>query len=191
MKFYDLQQKLFGVQIEKSGFNKFSKYKYSTKEDVIKAVQEGIAGCGLYFIPRYEEVEERDEVDGKGKVVTTANVKAIYRIGDMDSERYIDVPISGSARDTGDKAVWKAYTGIFKYFWMRTFGLQDNDLTVESENDSIDRTNKRVEEKKKKKIGAEQFTKLLERSDEFIMKHRDSIEFTEVQAQLLDERFSK
>lgn len=190
-KFYDLQQKMFGVQVEKSGLNKFSNYAYSTKEDVVKAVKSGIEHSGLIFIPTYPSDKFKlidvygDKVDKGGKVYpntrlsSRAEMVMVMLIIDPETGEKMEIELPGSAEDTQDKAVWKSYTGLFKYFWMRTFGLQDDDLSVEPENDDPVEPSSNVKGKQSNQPKSES-----EDSDTELKKKRDAALFKKLKSSI-------
>lgn len=135
-KIYKVQQKLFGIQVEKTGKNTFSNYKYSTKEDIIKAVKPALNESGLVIMFNYEKPDYVEAKNKKGESITAVRVRCNVSITDIETGRSVDVPIDGMAEDQQDKALWKAYTGIQKYFYLKEFGLQDSNLEDEPENDN-------------------------------------------------------
>jgi len=128
-KYNDLYFRLLGKQVNKSGFNDYNKYWYSTKEDIIKMFAKEVKDSGLSFTLHTKEskIEWKDDQ-------RSVHIKGCMRISDGESDQALDIPIDGYAEDKGDKAMWKALTGMQKYFWLKTFNLQDNDLNDEPEN---------------------------------------------------------
>jgi len=126
-----LFQKILAVQkvldpLEKTGWNDFQKYTYSTAFDVLSPVQRACNEHGLIVIA--------DCVDAKiepGRASCTVRLT----IADSETGESLSVTAPGYAEDfsykenrpNGDKAVYKAITGATKYAVRSFFCLPSDD----------------------------------------------------------------
>lgn len=101
-------KELVGV-VKKDGKVAFknTNYNYQKAEDIDIAVRNAFAEVGLIVIPCGFEVI-RDE----GSIVTVVQT---YRIVDSDSGESFECQMGGMGQDSGDKRIYKAETGAFKY----------------------------------------------------------------------------
>lgn len=134
-KFQSLQAELYGTPVKQSGFNKLQNYNYSTKGDIVEAIAPAVKKGGLVFIPIYSSVKSYERATKMG-VTYGIKINGFMRVLDPETGESTDIPMRSRAEDSSDKALWKAYTGFQKYFWLRTFGLKDSDNTDEPENDA-------------------------------------------------------
>lgn len=119
-----LYQKLRIVQgrinsISKTGYNSFQSYKYVVLKDILDELKPVLSSVNLHLTATtYDAVIS--ETDAKVTVeVTVTNV-------DFPSEQ-LATAATGYAKDKGDKAIYKATTGAFKYALLLLFGLAQED----------------------------------------------------------------
>lgn len=128
--------------VEKKGYNEGQKYKYQKAADVAMAMRHELFSRGIIIIPDEKEIEyvsiETIKFDGKTSKQTEARLGADFHIIGHGSE--IVIHAYGVARDSGDKAIWKAKTGALKYL-LRGLGL----IPDEKEDPEFDRSNERPE----------------------------------------------
>lgn len=116
-----LAEKIFNVMrdaksIKKSGWNKFQKYKYATEEDVIKAVKPLLVTNRLLVIKSdavCETTPIHSTVAGTGQLLT--HIFTTYKWVDVDTGYYVESGQGGTGVDSGDKGIYKAFTGANKY----------------------------------------------------------------------------
>ena len=126
-----LYKKILAVQkvlepLEKTGWNDFQKYNYTTAGDVLLPVQRACNEQGLIVIA--DCVESKIE-PGRASVVVRLTV------ADSETGESISVTAPGYAEDfsykdnrpNGDKAVYKAITGATKYAVRSCFCLPSDD----------------------------------------------------------------
>ena len=121
-----------GGKVEKTGYNNFSKYAYITESDVNEAILPALLAEGLLLTTSIESlVETPSGPDSKNRFAT---VHLNHKIIDTESGEVLELKSAGTAADTLDKAIYKAYTGSCKYFMLKTFLISGDD--TDPENDS-------------------------------------------------------
>ena len=124
---------------EKSGTHQ-QKYKYYKGEEVLEQVGDTLAANGILFLPCQVDAQittgEEIGKDGQVKTVEHALVRFDMTFVDGETGETLVVPTYGSARDYGDKALFKAQTLAIKYLFLRMF-LKGEGVDEESEADSI------------------------------------------------------
>lgn len=127
----ELYKKILAVQkvlepLEKTGWNDFQKYNYSTAGDVLLPVQKACNQQGLIVIA--DCIESKIE-PGRASVIVRLTV------ADSQTGEHLSVTSPGYAEDfsykdnrpNGDKAVYKAITGATKYAVRSCFCLPSDD----------------------------------------------------------------
>lgn len=115
--------KKMGV-LEKKGKNTYDNYKYFSEAQYKELFTGLLADAGLELA--FNELEyQRYKLDGKASEGRL--VKLRYELIDMDTGYSETTVISGEAADRGDKAGYKAYTGILKYYLANTFLVATDD----------------------------------------------------------------
>lgn len=129
----NIYQKLSAIRSEigalkKDGTNAHFKYHYVTEAQVMEHLKELCGKHGVFI------TIDCTKVDVVGDI-TTAWIK--YEIIDIDNpENRFAVTIPGTGKGTDDKSLYKAYTGSYKYFAVKTFQLATD---TDPENDSKDK----------------------------------------------------
>jgi hypothetical protein len=130
-----LRQKLAAIRreihnIEKRGRNEFHKYDYAQASDVAGQIGTALAEHNIIIARRNLEVMRTSHTvrrrDGEGEE-SIVEIKLEYGFLDADSDQELWQPAWGEGRDTGDKAVYKAFTGAFKYLLIQAFCLATGD----------------------------------------------------------------
>lgn len=114
-------RELIGV-VKKDGKVSFksTNYNYQRAEDIKLAVRNACEQVGLIIIP-----EQFNIVSDVGNIITTVQK---YKIIDVDSGAFIACEMGGMGQDSGDKRIYKAETGCFKYLMKQVFQIPaDND----------------------------------------------------------------
>jgi hypothetical protein len=118
-------------KVEKTGYNSFSRYKYITESDVNQAVLPALLEQGLLLTTSIESVVETPAgADSKNRFAT---VHLVHSIIDTESGEAIILKSAGTAADTLDKSIYKAYTGACKYFMLKTFLISGDDSDPEND----------------------------------------------------------
>jgi len=127
--------------IEKDGNNKFHKYRYATSENITTALKKHLQENKIVIIPNVVDCQElsvgtsTDKDTGEIVDKKVARIITEYTINDVETGYFISVRMPGDGTDTGDKGIYKALTGSFKYFKIQTFDLS---IADDPENDSSD-----------------------------------------------------
>lgn len=114
-------RELVGV-VKKDGKVSFksTNYNYQRAEDIELAVRNACEQVGLIIIP-----EQFNIVSDVGNIITTIQK---YKIVDIDSGAFVTCEMGGMGQDSGDKRIYKAETGCFKYLMKQVFQIPaDND----------------------------------------------------------------
>lgn len=123
-----LASKLVEVQdeigyIAKRGRNDHHNYDYALAADVIDAARRHLTERNVLLVPSVAG-EATTYPAGKGHVTS---VPMLYRFIDGETGETLEIPLVGSGFDTGDKGVYKAYTGALKYLLLGTFLVPTGD----------------------------------------------------------------
>lgn len=113
--------------VEKTGWNNFNKYKYTTEADVQAITSKKMAKENLMLIPFEVSHETKEVTTRKGNVEQLYTGTWDFSIEDGDSGEKIVVRVSGQGQDNGDKAAFKALTGAHKYALMKLFQISTGD----------------------------------------------------------------
>jgi hypothetical protein len=113
--------------VEKRGRNDFHKYDYATEADVLEAVRRGLAERSVVIVPRCvgSAILERGREGKAPMFVTTADM--VLTLVDGESGEVMECQWKGSGEDSGDKGLYKALTGGYKYFLLKLFMIPTGD----------------------------------------------------------------
>ena len=111
--------------VEKRGNNEAQRYKYVKAADIAKAIRHELFGRGIVILqheqkPEYIDIELTPDRDNKPRKAYEVRICITFEITDGTTSLKMDG--YGTARDSGDKAIWKAKTGALKYFLRMTSG---------------------------------------------------------------------
>ncbi len=158
MKFYGEQQEIAGLvtkmssvmndieELEKKGFNTFFNYSYARAEDIFAMVRKHLSKKKIMAFSNIESMETR-EVETKRGVSIQADVDLSLTFIDGDSGASITVYYMGTGLDTGDKYLYKAYTGALKYALKDTFLMSAGDDAEEDSPERAAKTSKKQDDK--------------------------------------------
>ncbi len=111
--------------VEKRGYNAHHKYNYASAVDVVKTVRDELLKHKLIVIPGAHGATHLP-YGSKGGHLTT--VELTYTVRDVESGDHVEIPWVGVGADTGgDKGIYKAYTGGFKYALLSLFMIPTTD----------------------------------------------------------------
>jgi ERF superfamily len=130
LKLYSKIHKIItdGVRVGKDGRNDFHKYDYVTEADVVEEMKAIFIKHNIVYDFSVNDV---NNVVVDGKEIT--RVEASITLVDLDSGESKVYTFFGDGQDKGDKGIYKAYTGLQKYFFMKNFLISTGD---DPENDS-------------------------------------------------------
>lgn len=142
-------------QVRKSGRNTFHNYSYAKESDLVEAIRpllarlrifvwwslaEGNAEQGIVPHERLSQTKRDRQGNVTGESDTLTKVMAWFKFIDDDGNATEPQLVAGYGDDTGDKGLYKAYTGMEKYFLFKTFLVSTGD---DPEGDA--RTDRRAE----------------------------------------------
>jgi hypothetical protein len=113
--------------VEKRGHNDFHDYDYATAADVLEAVRRGLAERHVVIIPRVtgQQVLTKERQGKAPEFITTAEMK--LTLLDGETGETMECPWLGCGQDSGDKGIYKALTGGYKYFLLQLFMIPTGD----------------------------------------------------------------
>lgn len=120
-----------GGKVQKTGYNSFSKYKYITESDINEAVLPALIEQGLLLVTSVEDYQETAAAENNKN--RFGRITLIHNIIDTDSGETITLHSVGTAADTLDKSVYKAYTGACKYLLLKLFMISGDDSDPEND----------------------------------------------------------
>jgi hypothetical protein len=115
--------------IQKDGYNSFSKYKYVTHDAVAEHVRPALVNNGILAVSSIIEAvwpEGKETAKGKDNNVCRICMQTKFINTDKPDD-FVEVQFWGEAADTGDKAIFKAISGVKKYILTNTFQLATGD----------------------------------------------------------------
>jgi hypothetical protein len=114
-------------RIPKNGHNDFHNYDYATESDIVEHVRKSMVEnhLSIIFNPTGHTVTEKTSEKGKKTNLYTLNLE--FRVIDTETGYFEIFPWMGQGEDSGDKGMYKAYTGGQKYFLMKFFMIPTGD----------------------------------------------------------------
>src|SRR3990167_7479822 len=119
--------------VKKSGYNKHQNYNYVTEADLVEAIRESLNKHGVLLFTSSEITDIRDSKKfdkDKGEIINgvITSVRTSHTFIDSETGESHSVMSSGSGHDTlGDKSVFKAITGSYKYMLSKNFLIESDD----------------------------------------------------------------
>lgn len=108
--------------VEKKGRNEFQRYNYVKAADVAKAIRHELFSRGiLILVDEKEWTEDRKILTNSGQEIPLMKLRGEVLITD-GAEKIGPLTAFATAFDSGDKAIYKAKTGLLKYA-LRGLGL--------------------------------------------------------------------
>lgn len=105
--------------VPKRGYNSFHKYAYRTEEDVMEKLRSLCTEHGVFVRPTCVGCSLAGDI-------TTVEMEYEVINADNPEERFT-ARFPGTGQDKGDKGLYKAFTGSYKYFSMKTFQISSED----------------------------------------------------------------
>jgi len=100
-------------------------YSYTTEAQFIAEVRPLMVSYGVIIVPIGIRNIQTDNAPSGKSLITT--IIANYRFIDVDTGQYIDTEIAAQGADAGDKGIFKALTGAYKYCMRQTFLIGTGD----------------------------------------------------------------
>lgn len=115
--------------LQKDGKVEFKRtqYTYLSEEKITSEIRQALGEVGLILYPAKMDIIGEKEVQTRSGTSRILNILVTYRIQDTESGEYIEVQALGEGMDSGDKTVYKAMTGAFKYAQRQTFMIPTGD----------------------------------------------------------------
>jgi ERF superfamily len=110
--------------IDKKGHNKHGDYDYVKAEDVLREIRKQLDEHKIILQPQ-SGMFQHDTIPSGKQLLTT--VELIYTLVDCESNESIESKWLATGADTGDKGLYKAYTGGLKYFLLNLFLIPTGD----------------------------------------------------------------
>lgn len=112
--------------VGKNSKNQQQGYNYRSADDISDALHDSFAKHGVFVTCKIESCERGERPSKSGGSLQVASVKAVYTFHASDGSS-ISTEAVGDGMDSGDKAVFKALTGAFKYVLLPTFMLMGHE----------------------------------------------------------------
>jgi ERF superfamily len=113
-------------RVPKNGYNSFHKYHYAQESDVKDLVREILLDNGLsYTVDLIESKVGVVKNNNKDNYLTTATL--LFILTDIETGYFETYEHEGTAMDTSDKGIYKAYSNTIKYFLMDQFLIPTGD----------------------------------------------------------------
>lgn len=109
-------------RIPKNGWNDFHKYHYARESDVKDQIRPIMAENKLSF-----SMDLLSNVESPAGKYTRSDVKMVFSIIDVETGYFEEFTHDGSAVDSGDKGIYKAYSNTIKYALMNYFLIPTGD----------------------------------------------------------------
>lgn len=107
--------------VKKNGKVEFksTKYNYQTAEDIDIACRDAFIEVGLVVIPSDFEV-----INDEGGIITIVQT---FNVIDSDTGEFLVTKMGGMGQDSGDKRIYKAETGAYKYILKQLLQIPSQD----------------------------------------------------------------
>lgn len=117
-----------------------TKYNFLSEAKITKELRDKTLKVGLIIVPVQCDITELQN--------SSEAVEMAYAIIDIDSGEDIIVRIAGKGQDKGDKSMYKAMTGAYKYMQRQTFAIPTGDDPDKISSDEVELEIKKDKQKK-------------------------------------------
>lgn len=114
-------------RIPKNGVNKFHGYRYMTESDIKEVVREEMSKRKIFIYGDEINNEKSEVTTKKGGIEFQIKITKIMHVVDGESGETISFKATGVGQDAGDKAQYKAETGLIKYVLNNLFLIPSGD----------------------------------------------------------------
>jgi hypothetical protein len=118
--------KLVG-SIAKTGYNEYYDYNYVEEAEVVRVIRSALVKVGLSFSVSTSEILPPDTINTELGQFYNYTIKMTFTLVDTETGYFESSPWLGMGSDSGDKALYKAYTSGVKYFLLKNFLLPTDD----------------------------------------------------------------
>lgn len=119
-KMIEARKKLSWIAKDKK--NTTQNYDYTSEAAVKAKVKEALDDQGvLFYVPNVKRTAVKQYQTKKGATMIMTSIELMYMFIDSESGEVIHGRIEGEGLDTGDKGLWKAYSGTIKYIFFNNF----------------------------------------------------------------------
>lgn len=122
-KIYNVMTKINYLSKDGTIRTKNYSYNYLSEEKITNSIRQAMIEEKLILFPVAMEVVNNSVIENVNKV----QIRASYKIVDIDTGIGILVETLGEGQDYGDKGIYKAMTGAFKYAQRETFMIPTGD----------------------------------------------------------------
>lgn len=112
-------------RVPKNSTNTHQGYKYANEGDIMDALRAAMGDANLAIMPSVDAIERIAPTNERLGPIT--RLLMTYAVVCGDTGASVHLQWIGEGQDTGDKAVYKAYTGAEKYFLMKLFLVATGD----------------------------------------------------------------
>ena len=113
--------------IQGTGKNEQQRYRYTSDEDIMGKVQPALAANGIAVFPRADVIHRDSYSTKSGARMNYVDIAVDFTLTHSSGETSPPIRTVGSGADTGDKAVYKAMTGAYKYLYRLLLAIPTGD----------------------------------------------------------------
>lgn len=113
--------------IVKTGKNESQRYKYAEETEVVREVRKALVSAGLSFSVSAKDLVKTHDIATRSGSMAHFAISLLCTFTDTETGYAESCEWLGAAADSGDKALYKAFTSGCKYFLMKTFLLPTGD----------------------------------------------------------------
>lgn len=114
-------------RIQKTGHNTFDNYKYATESDIKEGITTLLSENQLSLDVHPLEYKKEVVPTSKGGQQYLFTVDMQFILTDIETGYFEVYESKGEGTDRGDKALYKAYSGCMKYFFINNFQISSGD----------------------------------------------------------------
>lgn len=114
-----------------------TRYSYLSEEKVTSCIREAMRDAGLVIVPVGMEVISEKDIQVKSGTSIKTLIRVNYLFVDTDTGESIEASALGEGMDVGDKGIYKAMTGAYKYVQRETFMIPTGDDPDKTSSDEL------------------------------------------------------
>lgn len=109
--------------LAKDGRNEKQNYGFLSDKQITQVVGELLQKHNVLVTHSDSITTETQYQTANGSTMFLITIKLDYAFNDVDTGEKVEGSVVGQGADTGDKGVYKAITGAFKYLYVKTFNI--------------------------------------------------------------------
>lgn len=113
--------------LKKDGRNEKQNYSFLSDKQITQKVAELFEKNKVVVTHNSDVIATTEYQTATGSKMFLKTVRIDYTFHDVDSGESLSGNVIGEGADTGDKGVYKAITGAFKYLYVKTFNIPTED----------------------------------------------------------------